>query len=182
MAEVLKAVIEPLREDITLTDAHDATENTRKIVEALEKVILILENMHQQGLQTLSTNRSEATGAGSAIVQRSSAPIQDTSKSSSESLAMNPYFNITTIRDPNKFFGRTQVLRRLFEAIIHRQSMSIIGLRHIGKSSVLNCLRLPEIQNRFDLDLSHHIFVYVDFRAYLRKTHEDFFKNFQSHI
>ena len=73
------------------------------------------------------------------------------------------------------FFGRTNLLRRLYAAIANRQSVSLVGSRHIGKSSLLWCACLPEIRARFDFNLHRHIFVYLDLREYLHKTCEDFF-------
>lgn len=88
----------------------------------------------------------------------------------------NPYINLTAIRNPDMFFGRVDPLRRFYGAISNRQSVAVFGSRHIGKSSFLLCASLPEIQESFDFDLSHHIFVYIDLREYLHKTSEDFFR------
>ena len=87
----------------------------------------------------------------------------------------NPYFNLAIIRSPDMFFGRTLLLRRFYEAIFNRQSVSLRGPRYIGKSSFLWCASLPEVQARFPYDLRYHIFVYLDLREYLQKTCEDFF-------
>lgn len=87
----------------------------------------------------------------------------------------NPYFNLTIIRNAEMFFGRTPLLRRFYETVINRQSISLLGPRYIGKSSFLWCASLPEIQARFPFDLSRRIFVFLDLREYLTKTCEDFF-------
>ena len=89
---------------------------------------------------------------------------------------LNPYFNITAIRITDMFFGRVDLLRRFYGAIANRQSVAVVGSRHIGKSSLLLCASLSEIQERFDFDLSHHIFVYLDMRENLHKTCEDIFR------
>lgn len=47
-AAVLKTVIEPIREDTTLTDIHTTAANSEKIVEVLERAITILEKVHQE--------------------------------------------------------------------------------------------------------------------------------------
>lgn len=88
----------------------------------------------------------------------------------------NPYFNLTAIRKPDMFFGRTHLFRRFYTAIANRQSFSLVGPRHIGKTSFLLCASQPEMRERFEFDLSHHIFVYLDLREYLHKTCEDFFE------
>ena len=65
VADVLKAVIEPLREDTTLVDVHTTAANTAKMVEALEKAILILENIQKQGVPTARDNTPLAVGTSS---------------------------------------------------------------------------------------------------------------------
>src|SRR5437588_1482171 len=87
---------------------------------------------------------------------------------------LNPYFDLATVRNSTMFFGRTNLLRRLYAAIANRQSVSLIGSRHIGKSSLLWYACLPEIQEHSGFNLYRHIFVPLDLREYLRKTSEDF--------
>lgn len=88
---------------------------------------------------------------------------------------LNPYFSKGMLRDPAMFFGRTDLLRCLYEAVAHRQCVSVVGSRGIGKSSLLWYASLPEIQARFSLPLQRHIFVFLDLREYLTKASEDFF-------
>ncbi len=57
----------------------------------------------------------------------------------------NPYGHLTAIRNPKLFVGRTHELRRLYAAIADQQCISIVGTRRIGKSSILCCMRLPEM-------------------------------------
>ena len=88
----------------------------------------------------------------------------------------DPFLNRTAIRDLDSFFGRTPTLRRFYAAIANRQSVSIVGQRHIGKTSFLLCASQPNMRERTDFDLSHHIFVYLDLRTFLHKTCDDFFE------
>lgn len=92
-----------------------------------------------------------------------------------EDQTRNPYYNKALIREPDMFFGRTELLRRLYEAVSYRQSASVVGPRGIGKSSLLWQASLAEKQARFAFDLRHHIFVFCDLREYLNKTSNDFF-------
>ena len=94
----------------------------------------------------------------------------------------NPYFNKAAIRSADMFFGRTNLLRRFYETLSNRQSISLIGPRQIGKSSLLRCACLPGTQARFDFDLSRHIFVPLDLREYLYKTSDNFFHNVSQEI
>ncbi len=95
----------------------------------------------------------------------------------------NPYYDLAAVRRPEMFFGREDLLRQLFSLVAHQQSVSLVGPHHIGKSSILRCMSFPEIQQRFDEDLSHHIFVWLDLREFLsRETADDFFKTVTGHI
>ncbi len=78
----------------------------------------------------------------------------------------NPYFTVSAVRDPDMFFGRAELLKKVYSAITDRHSVSLVGSRRIGKSSLLRCMLSPEIQKRFEYDLKHHIFVFIDLREY----------------
>jgi hypothetical protein len=87
----------------------------------------------------------------------------------------NPYYSTSVLRSPNMLFGRTYLLRRIYSALANQQNVSLVGLRHTGKSSLLHCLRLPELQQQFEYDFSQYIFVLIDLREYRHKKSEDFF-------
>lgn len=87
----------------------------------------------------------------------------------------NPYFAKAMIHDPEMFFGRADLLKRVYETVAHRQCVSIVGPRGIGKSSFLWYASRPEVQVQFPFDLRRHLFVLLDLRNYLNKTCEDFF-------
>lgn len=81
---------------------------------------------------------------------------------------------MTAMRRSGMFFGRKALLRKFYAAVAGRQSVSLVGPRHIGKTSFLLCAGLPEIQQPFEFNASHYLFVYLNLREYLRKTCEDF--------
>ena len=89
----------------------------------------------------------------------------------------NPYYDHDAVRDPSMFFGRWHELRMLFNAIEKRQCFSIVGSRHIGKSSLLKFLANAELQQRYGYDLHNHIFILTDWREYSQKKREDFFRS-----
>ncbi|MCA9962813.1 MAG: AAA-like domain-containing protein [Anaerolineales bacterium] len=70
-------------------------------------------------------------------------------------LASNPFVNKGKIIDnPSDFFGRTDDIRTIFEYIRAGQSVSIVGSRRIGKSSLLRQLchlsvRHPDLQDNY---------------------------------
>src|SRR5437667_3353724 len=92
---------------------------------------------------------------------------------------INPYFDYTTVRNPAMFFGREDELSELYEAGHRLQSISIVGLRHIGKSSIFKYMGLPEVQakfaHQFRYQLQQRIFILIDLREYLHKKRDDFF-------
>ncbi len=87
----------------------------------------------------------------------------------------NPYFAKAKIYHPEMFFGRADLLKNVYEIVFHHQCASIVGPRGIGKTSFLWYASLPQVQAAFPFDLSHHIFVLLDLREFLRKSCEDFF-------
>lgn len=89
----------------------------------------------------------------------------------------NPYCDHDAVRDPSMFFGRQHELRMLFNAIEKRQCFSIVGSRHIGKSSLLKFLTNTDIQRQYGYDLHDRIFILTDWREYPQKTREDFFRS-----
>lgn len=88
---------------------------------------------------------------------------------------VNPYYNLTAIRSSDMFFGRVRLLTTFYQALANRQSVSLVGTRGIGKSSFLYCSSQLEMQAKFPVDLSHHIFVLLDLREHIYKTSEEFF-------
>lgn len=87
----------------------------------------------------------------------------------------NPYSHMTPIRIAKMFFGRGEAAEYLCNAIIDRQSVAIIGPRRIGKSSLLACIGLPEIQQRVGWDLSQCLLIYLDLEEHLQRTPDSFF-------
>jgi hypothetical protein len=70
----------------------------------------------------------------------------------------NPYFERGPIRDPDMFFGRTVELDFIFSRLTGMQSVSIVGERRIGKSSLL-----LEVQRSGSTRLGEEYrFVYLD--------------------
>lgn len=94
-----------------------------------------------------------------------------------KSRPLNPYYDMMAVRQPEMFFGRGDLLPQLFSLVAHQQSVSLVGPRHIGKSSVLRSMCFPAIQQLIEEDLSHHIFVWLDLREFpSRTTADDFFE------
>ena len=87
----------------------------------------------------------------------------------------NPYYDLTSIRDISMFVGRSYILKRLYAAITNQQSISLEGPHKIGKSSILQYMQLPVVQQRLGYNLSQHLFVLLDLHNFYNKTRLDFF-------
>ena len=89
----------------------------------------------------------------------------------------NPYLNRNMIRDKKLFFGRRKEVATIYSRIgaARPQSVSIVGERRIGKSSLLYFIN--DLGNRLSyLDEStSYIFLFMDFQEKRRGTAEEFF-------
>ena len=88
---------------------------------------------------------------------------------------VNPYQDMIAVRHADMLFGRMDEFRRLYGGIANRQSISVVGLRHIGKSSILMHMLSAKMQQQFPYDLSFCIFVLLDLRTFRQKTCDYFF-------
>src|SRR5947207_1854284 len=92
-------------------------------------------------------------------------------------LPVNPFGTSTTIRESEQFFGRTEALDYLYSEIVSRRCVSVVGTGRIGKSSLLRCMCLPQIQGSFQslYNLEKHLLVFIDMSEFLSKICDDFF-------
>ena len=87
----------------------------------------------------------------------------------------NPYLHDRMIQDPECFFGRQWELQRIYDRLSSMQSCSIVGERRIGKSSLLYCAKLPEVQARHKCDwFTNYVFAYVDMQMHPRTRPTEF--------
>jgi eukaryotic-like serine/threonine-protein kinase len=93
-------------------------------------------------------------------------------------MTRNPYLNRVAIKEPSQFFGRTREVARIFSRIgaPRPQSISVVGERRIGKSSLLQFINHPQIRVRNLDDSQSYIFVFIDLQQKRRLTLEEFFK------
>lgn len=87
---------------------------------------------------------------------------------------MNPYISRGPVRDPALFFGRTHELLEIAAFLRGNQSVSIIGPRKIGKTSLLFQLMRPTTWPSLGLD-DKNLFVYVDCEVLGDSPHEEIF-------
>jgi len=80
---------------------------------------------------------------------------------------VNPYLNRVMIQNPREFFGRRREVRRIYSRIdaSHPQSISVVGDRRIGKSSLLNFVHSKSNRREHMTTAADTICVYLDFQG-----------------
>ena len=82
----------------------------------------------------------------------------------------NPFYYGGQIKESRLFVGRKREVAEICEAIAASASVSIIGERRVGKSSLLKYLADPSVEQKNGLDISRYIFSYFDFLGYPSMT------------
>ncbi len=93
----------------------------------------------------------------------------------------NPYISRGPVRNPEMFFGRTQELQEIAAFLAGNQSVSIVGPRKIGKTSLLFQLLRPEAWAELGLG-ENNIFVYLDCEVLAECQHDEIFAQFATSI
>jgi tRNA A-37 threonylcarbamoyl transferase component Bud32 len=93
----------------------------------------------------------------------------------------NPYVFRGPVHDPAMFFGRTHELNEMAAFLRGNQSISIVGPRKVGKTSLLFHLLRPETQAQLDLD-EGYLFAYLDCEVLGEGGHEDILAQFAGEI
>jgi class 3 adenylate cyclase len=85
----------------------------------------------------------------------------------------NPYLNRVMIPHPQMFFGRAATIKRIVNRICAErpQSISIVGERRIGKSSLLSYLYNPKTRLELMAEPQNYICLFIDFQQ-LRSINE----------
>lgn len=76
--------------------------------------------------------------------------------------ADNPFFHRGAIRHVEEFVGRDAELNQILGLLRNGQSVSLIGPRRIGKSSLLLHLSHPSVRQPFRLNAPQYLFVLLD--------------------
>ncbi len=76
--------------------------------------------------------------------------------------AENPFFHRGAIRHVEDFIGREAEINQILGLLRNGQSVSLIGPRRIGKSSLLLHLSYPSVRDSFRLGGSGYLFVMLD--------------------
>jgi serine/threonine protein kinase len=78
----------------------------------------------------------------------------------------NPYLNRVMIKHPEDFFGRKKEIKKIYSRLDapHPQSISIVGDRRTGKSSLLNYVYHRTNRRQSMQNYQNSIFIYMDFQ------------------
>lgn len=93
----------------------------------------------------------------------------------------NPYVSRGPVRVPDMFFGRVHELDQIAAFLRGNQSISIVGPRKIGKTSLLFHLRRSELWPALGLD-QENLLIYLDCEVLGDGTHEEIFGQFAEEI
>lgn len=74
----------------------------------------------------------------------------------------NPFYHRGAIRNAADFHGRDNEISQIIGLLRNGQSVSLIGPRRIGKSSLLIHLSRPEVRQAAGLEPAHSLFLLVD--------------------
>jgi serine/threonine-protein kinase len=93
-------------------------------------------------------------------------------------MSRNPYLNRVAIKDPAQFFGRSREVSKIFSRLTasRPQSISVVGDRRIGKSSLLNYVNHPQVRARYLDQTDAYVFAFIDLQQKRRITPPEFFK------
>lgn len=99
-------------------------------------------------------------------VTESSIIIAGVSELADRSSKRNPYLNRVMINNPRDFFGRNKEIRKIYSRLDapHPQSISVVGDRRVGKSSLMNYIYNRRNRKRNMQNYENAIFVYLDFQ------------------
>jgi len=91
-------------------------------------------------------------------------------------MGKNPFFNRGGINEHKYFFGRKSELMQVYSHIQNSQSVSLVGPRRIGKSSLL--LNLVPLCERFGVTemLNDYLFPYISLEGRVNISKDDFYR------
>jgi hypothetical protein len=82
------------------------------------------------------------------------------------SIQHNPFYYGGTIKESRLFIGRKREVAEICEAIAASASVSVVGERRVGKSSIMQYLADPAVKQKNGLEVDRYVFVYFDFLGY----------------
>jgi len=88
----------------------------------------------------------------------------------------NPFYYGGPIKETRYFVNRKQEVMEIYEAIITAASVSVVGERRVGKSSLLRYLADPDVIQQHGLDPGKYIFADIEFQGFATITPTEFWR------
>lgn len=99
-------------------------------------------------------------------------------------IMINPYITRTPIKDPEGFYGRSEVISKILKDIARKQMQSrcIIGERKIGKTSLLYQIIDSQVREKYVGKIESSIFIKTDITLFPNEPPTIFFKEWANDI
>ena len=96
----------------------------------------------------------------------------------------NPYLNRSMIRSIDEFYGRELEIERVMDRIgaATPQSVSLVGERRAGKSSLLWYISQPQIYSSRLKGAERYVFIFIDFQGLRQLDQEGFCRIFGEYL
>lgn len=88
----------------------------------------------------------------------------------------NPFFHRGAIRQAEFFYGRKAEIKQILGLLRNGQSVSLIGPRRIGKSSLLIHLLRPEVREAYQWGAGQALFVHLDCQEFGESTADEVYE------
>ena len=90
----------------------------------------------------------------------------------------NPFQYGKPVHDPKDFFGRDREIRDIYRQILTSHSVSLIGERKIGKTSLLIHLIHPHVMTDYDISTEDILMFYINMSSRSLAKSSDVFRSF----
>ncbi len=172
---ISQAVVDALGQDTDQTVVHTGNASVKGKTEKIalyrlrwydEEIIKPIA-AHDSQLKDLPTPPALTRSLGVNITApyRMKIPPQ-TTRETPDGQLQNPYMNRVMIQDSAEFYGRRTEIEKIYSRIgsSRPQSISLVGERRIGKSSLLNFIYQPLNRRKYLNNPDEYIFIFIDFQ------------------
>lgn len=170
-AALIKAVLDqppqPLREVPRELEAI--------VMKALEKEL----KKRYQNLDEILRTLEEIQGVLSYPAAARTATIELKTSATASTIGENPYRHRETISSPGAFYGRKSEVQKIYAGMAgaRPQSISVIGMPAMGKSSLLNFLYHPENRQKHLPNPGNYVFALSNFQQTPISSLQEFFSS-----
>ena len=131
-----------------------------------EEIVTPIPDMDSEIVEQATPTPSSASGAVTITSPyKMILPVQSKSEALRSDLK-NPYMNRVMIQNIEEFYGRGAEVEKIYSRIgsSRPQSISIVGERRIGKSSLLNYIYHPANRLKYLKRPDEYVFIFIDFQ------------------